>query len=263
MNTENVMDYPPKVMRMFRIAAYNNERFWERMGNKPDFTGKRVMDFGCALGGLTIDIAASGAEKVVGLDIDAGNIEIARRYMNERYPHLANKIEYVCQDINTYPEIEQFDYVVTRNTFEHVIHLPEAVQAIKKRLKVGGQLYAGFGPLYNSPLGDHRWTKTLIPWGPWGHVLLNEAQIVKLYNRRFEPPIQSIHDLGLNKLAFADYERIFRTADMKIVSYRLNQPKNRSLLMRGIAETFSLLRQLPFLREYFTFNIYCILEKQA
>ena len=57
-----------------------------------------------------------------------------------------------------------FDYIVAKNSFEHIIGLEKMLEEMKKRLKPGGNIYTGFGPLYNSPNGPHM-EKIIIPWG--------------------------------------------------------------------------------------------------
>ena len=65
----------------------------------------------------------------------------------------------------------------------------------KEYLKVGGRLYVGFGPLFNSPYGDHRRTRLILPWL---HTLLPEPLIVKYLHLIGKDHLRSIHDLGLN-----------------------------------------------------------------
>jgi hypothetical protein len=70
-----------------------------------------------------------------------------------------------------------------------------------------------------------------------------------------EGPVTSIYDLGLNKLSLADYRRVFRESGLRIVSFKVNQTDH--LLSR----MFFWLHVVPPLAEYFTHNIYCVLER--
>ena len=54
----------------FNHQKIENKKFWERLGGKPNFEGKKVLDFGCGHGALSIEIAQSGADKVLGVDIE-------------------------------------------------------------------------------------------------------------------------------------------------------------------------------------------------
>jgi hypothetical protein len=125
--------------------------------------------------------------------------------------------------------------------------------AIKQRLRPGGRLYAGFGPLWHSPFGDHGRTEIAVPWG---HVVLPERYLISRLNRRRRAPLNSIHDLGLNKLAFADYMRLLRQSGLKIITLKVN------VSTHPMSRLFSWPHRLPLLREYFTHNLYCILENE-
>jgi 2-polyprenyl-3-methyl-5-hydroxy-6-metoxy-1,4-benzoquinol methylase len=143
-------------------------KFWQRNGGKPILTGKVCCDIGCGHGSLCIDMALSGAEKVIGYDTDCYRIAFAKEVLASHFPKLVNKVEFY--DLNFYetPTIEQFDIITSKDAFEHIIDLPQMLESIKQRLRLDGFLYVGFGPLYNDFYGDHRRTKRIVPWG---HVL--------------------------------------------------------------------------------------------
>ena len=52
----------------FNLGKSENKKFWERLGGKPNFENKTVLDFGCGHGALSVEIAESGAKKVLGID---------------------------------------------------------------------------------------------------------------------------------------------------------------------------------------------------
>jgi cyclopropane fatty-acyl-phospholipid synthase-like methyltransferase len=241
----------------FKWGEYENPRFWARLGRKPPLKDMRVLDVGCGHGSLCIDIALSGAEKVVGLDIDSHRIEFANENLRRNYPQLTSIVEFRDMDLRDYPEFN-FDAIVSKDTFEHIIDLESMISEMKKRLGAGGRIYVGIGPLYNSPFGDHGRTKTPIPWG---HLLISETRTIKRLNRHREDKIGSIFDLGLNGMSLADYRKVFRESGLAIISFRVNQSAYLPLPYQIAAMFSSLIRKIPFLEEYFTFNIYCILEK--
>jgi 2-polyprenyl-3-methyl-5-hydroxy-6-metoxy-1,4-benzoquinol methylase len=73
-----------------------------------DFTGLRVLDVGCGDGRLVWRIAPE-AESVLGVDVDAGEIEIARR---ETPPQLQHKVEFRETSIVELDELpRRFDLV--------------------------------------------------------------------------------------------------------------------------------------------------------
>ena len=62
----------------FKYGKIENKKFWKRLGSKPDFKNKKVLDFGCGHGSLTLDIAALGAQKVIGIDLEINLINFAK-----------------------------------------------------------------------------------------------------------------------------------------------------------------------------------------
>jgi hypothetical protein len=129
---------------------------------------------------------------------------------------------------------------------------------MRKLLKPAGKIFTGFGPLYYSPVGDHGRTKSFIPWG---HAIQPDWAIVKRLNINRRDKIRSIHDLGLNKLTPAEYRQIFANSGMKVVLYKENLVMpSASARRRLIGEAMKIFKQIGFLEQYFTVNIWCILE---
>lgn len=236
----------------FEQGKSSNIRFWPRFGGKPDFSGQTVLDVGCGQGRLCLDMAMAGARKVVGIDIDVPVLDFARRNLQTRHPELQSVVSFECCEIDALPD-NSFDLIVSKDAFEHVLDLRGLLGNIRRCLKPGGRLYAGFGPLYHSPNGYH----SLMPHFclPWGHLLIPRSWVLALGNRG-QKEKRSLYELFmLNELSFADYETIFIESGLDMISFRNNQSEH------VISKIMTLLRRIPFLREYFTHNIYCIMEK--
>jgi SAM-dependent methyltransferase len=245
----------------FNRGNWENPRFWSRFVDIPDLTNKTVLDLGCGHGSMCVDMALKGTKKVIGLDINNHLIQFAKENVKKNYPQLEDKIEFLNMSLEEYDEAN-FDYIVSYSTLEHVINLEKVMEAVKERLVVGGRFYAGFGPLYNTPFGDHGYTKTVIPWG---HLIVPEKIIINRLNINSSNKINSIHDLGINKLSYSDYKSIFKNMDkMKILYFKMNRV-NRSdgLFLYIFSQISSMLCKTRFLEEYFTFNIYIIMEKES
>jgi SAM-dependent methyltransferase len=249
----------------FNRGARENPIFWSRFVGQPALTGLTVMDVGSGWGSLCVDIAHAGAQRVIGLDINTRLVEFAQVYSRQQFPELSNTLEFAAEDLQRYAAPVMFDLIVSKDSFEHIIDLDGMLAAMKARLKPGGRIYAGFGPLYPTPYGDHDRRQNIFrPWGvvgsalaalPWGHLML-ERQMIALYNRHRMPQIESMYDLGLNKRGLSDYQRAFAKSGLRIVSLRTNcstSPQSRALTVAR--------RILPVFSDYLTHNIYCILEK--
>lgn len=235
----------------FNKAKIKNQKFWLRLGGAPSFKGLRVLDIGCGSGNLCVDIASRGASQVLGIDINDRLINFAKENILHNYPHLKNILDFQCLPIADLAETE-FDIMVSKDSFEHILDLDLALAAMRKRLAPGGKMYIGFGPLYRSPYGDHNRTKALLPWG---HLIFPESFLLKRLNKHRPEKISSIYELGLNKLSLTEYKKLFFNSGLKVTYFRANVSKN------PIMKLFSLIGAVSFLEEYFSYNLYCILEK--
>ncbi|MCO6449431.1 MAG: class I SAM-dependent methyltransferase [Caldilineales bacterium] len=237
----------------FRRGISDNPRFWKRFGGLPDIAGARVLDVGCGHGSLCIYLAQNGASRVAGVDLNEGLINFAAANLTANFPEVAQQVEFFCLDLHDYPP-ETFDLAVSKDSFEHVLDLPGLLSEIEKRLRPGGRLYAGFGPLYSSPYGDHDAVRQRVRL-PWAHLFMGDQGVIDHVNCRRRQPISRISELGLNQLSLADYRRIFAESGLIVRWFRTNRSERWSgRLLAGLS-------RLPGLAEYFTFNIYCILEK--
>lgn len=251
------MPLRPNDINYFNRGQRENPRYWSCFGGKPDFRNAVVVDLGCGHGSLCIDIALSGARRVIGLDLNPRLIDLANENLRLNFPQLAGIVEFRLQDLSDLPEGD-IDYFVSKDTFEHVIELESVLAEIKKRLKVDGWLYSGFGPLWRSPFGDHGRTHL---WLPWGHLMFTERFLVNWRNRRtsrnpHKAPVTSIHDLGLNALSLATYRRLFQASGMAIVAWRVNADH------RPLSRLFGLICQISFLEEYFSLTLHGVLQNQ-
>ena len=224
----------------------------KRLGGKPDFRGKTVLDFGCGHGSLTIDIANSGAKKVVGIDLEDENINFAKENVTENFKNLKDKISFIKLDILENNELKNFDYIVSKDTFEHTTNIEKILLKFHKITADDGKIYVGFGPLYNFYNGDHGRTGAIFPWF---HLIIPEKLLLKNINRKQGLNISKIEELGLSKYSYKQYFEFLNKSKFNIHYFKKN------LSDHPFAFVFNLLSEIKFLEEYFTYNIYCILKK--
>lgn len=217
-----------------------------------EIQNNKILDLGCGHGALSIDLAIMSAKKVIGIDLDENRINFAIENLRINYPQLINKVIFKNCELSNI-EGNSFDIIISKATFEHIIQLEDLMQEILAKLIVGGKLYTGFGPLYNSPWGDHNRLRHRLPWG---HLILSQNILFKKLNKNNSKEIKSINDLGLNGLSLKDYKRLFfSTKGLKVIDFRTN------VSTKLINKVFKLLTFIPFLEEYFTHNIYCVLQR--
>ncbi len=249
----------------FDHGGAENERFWERLGGQPALEGKSVLDVGSGWGRMATDLAKAGARSVLGLDIVPRLVEFATANVAARHPLLAGRVEFRCLDLGDLDPAARFDVIVSKDTFEHILDLEGMLEAMKRHLNPGGRIYAGWGPLYKSPYGDHDRRRTafatfglggrLLAAVPWGHLAL-EPLVVSLHAERGRHGARSIRDLCLNGLGYSQYRRLIFRSGLSISRLRVNQ--SQSPLSRGL----SLLAKVPGLDDYCIHNVYCVMERR-
>ncbi len=246
-------------LRYFEKQVLDSQKYWRRLGGRPDFSGKVVLEIGCGHGALCIDAAISGAQRVIGLDLIGSRIEFANRIVAERFPDIAERIEFHHLDISEMALEGKVDVVISKDTFEHIMNLDQVLISVKRVLRKGGLLIAGFSPLYYSPFGDHGFHAIGKRFKlPWAHLILGDARVVTAYNRH-HPGVNchSMYDLGLNKLKRRDFLQAFEKAGFEIVSETVNAVEEASKLM----PLFRLLNKVPGLEDYTTVNMYVVLRE--
>jgi len=234
----------------YRMVEVWNEKFWTRLGGPPPLEGKRCLDLGCGVGALSINLVRRGAGEVVGVDPDAKRIAYAEGKRAELPAELAERVGFRSVRLAELVGGEPFDLIVSRDAFEHIHDLPEVVDELVSLLKPGGLLYVGFGPLYNSPLGDHR----LMGFGlPWFHLLLDKLRL----GPWLLPDRWALVERELNRMSYKAIRGTLYGSGLEISHFEVNA--GTSLPLR----VFRALRRLPLMRELCSVNIYAILQKPA
>jgi len=138
--------YASEFDRHYAVSAPD---FLRRFGGQIDVKGKRVFDFGSGSGGLIHRLMEEGASCAVGVDLDFGASQYAKKRLAEEW---GDKVEIFCQDIRTV-EFTPADVIVSQNTMEHVSPLDEVVSAVVAKAAPGAELYFGYAPLWYPPMG--------------------------------------------------------------------------------------------------------------
>lgn len=218
-----------------------NPSFWEGFGECPLVRGRSVLEVGCGQGARMLQMADAGARRLVGVDPDANVIRLAQ------YVLAGTRCELNVGMLHQLLP-EQFDIIISENTLEHVLNVPELLTECRTRLVPGGRLYIGFSSLWHAPDGDHGWLRQTLPgypdfsW-PWGHLLFPRWDLV-----------QSGH-LYLNKLTVHDFEAMFNACGMRIVRYSTNFVHSRK------GRLLAQLAHIPVLTKYCTLNVSVVFDR--
>jgi SAM-dependent methyltransferase len=212
------------------------------LGNRliDQVAGKRVIDFGCADGHETMELARSGAAKVIGIDMREHMLERARQKAHDA------GFDQVCEFVTSTQE--KADFVVTVDAFEHFDD-PMAILNIMYDLLVpGGSVLVSFGATWYHPLWGH-----LFSVFPWSHLIFSEKALLRWREdiRLDRPTKFSEIEGGLNQMTISRFEKIVSQSRFQLRDYELTPIRKLKRLHNRIT------------REFTTSVIRCRLEKRA
>lgn len=64
------------------------------------------------LGGVTLDLAKSGAAKVIGVDLKPSRIQFCKENLEANYPQLLSIVEYYCSEFSALELVDCVDIIV-------------------------------------------------------------------------------------------------------------------------------------------------------
>ena len=103
-----------------------------------DPKGKTILEIGCGMGGRAAWLAASGAKRVVGIDINQAEIEIAQRLCPALFPETVGRLEYLASAEDAHLPLGEFDVVLLVDAMEHVVSPPNMKKLAHHYTATGG-----------------------------------------------------------------------------------------------------------------------------
>ena len=182
---------------------------------------KVVLDLGCFDGAISLGYLDYGAERVIGVDIDADAIAVAKECRaGERAEFHVSSIDGIPLDDNSVDTVLCFD------VFEHVEKPGPMLEEIGRVLKPDGQLLVGTWG-WKHPFAPHLWSAMPVPYV---HIFFSERTLLRACKRVYQsnwykPNLHDFDDDGnrkwnkfdneeiqtgyLNKFLIRDFERTF------------------------------------------------------
>jgi SAM-dependent methyltransferase len=184
-----------------------------------DLNGKKILDFGCGMGGMSLWYADNFDCEVYALDIDAHHIKIAN-HIKSKY-----KIQNVIFDKRNIldtplEEQEKFDYIFLNDVAEHIeLSILEAIfRQLKNGLTDSGKIFVTFPP-WKSPYASHVVHAVKIPWCQFlpEKVLMNllEKNNLQIVGEEESDLISAYK--GLNHLTYKKLLPVIQKAGLKVI----------------------------------------------
>jgi 2-polyprenyl-3-methyl-5-hydroxy-6-metoxy-1,4-benzoquinol methylase len=129
-----------------------------------DISDRTLLDLGCSDGAITVGYKQRGAERVVGVDIDAQAIERAKK-------RACDGVSFRLGGVNSIPlDDETFDLVICYDVFEHVSDPAAMLDECHRVMKPRAKMLIGTWGWYH-PFAPHMWAVMPVPWA---HVFVSE-----------------------------------------------------------------------------------------
>jgi 2-polyprenyl-3-methyl-5-hydroxy-6-metoxy-1,4-benzoquinol methylase len=217
--------------------------------------GKKVLDFGCGMGGMSLWYATQFSNsEVIGIDIDPNHITIANALKSK---HAVSNVQFEVRNLLDQALDIKFDYIMLNDVAEH-IQLP-ILQAIfvelSKCLAVGGSIFLSY-PIWRGPHASHVDHVLGIPWCQYLPQGLLYSLIEK-HNRQIVGAVES--NLlqaykGLNRLTYKRLNSAFAGSGLRPV-FR----KNHSFLNKY--PPFKKVELWSFPLDFFVTKEFLLLQK--
>lgn len=177
-----------RINRLLRPGIY--ERYEFTFARCQPVEGARVLDIGCGTGRFSIEFAKRGARRVVGIDFAPAMIDFSRSVAQRM--GVADRCEFICNDVVTYPFQEQFDIVVALGFFDYVEH---AEPVFKKVAGLQPRHFVASFPQYT------------FLWGLQRHIRYRWIRKVPIYYYTRDQLEQMLHSAGITRYEIVERPR--------------------------------------------------------
>jgi 2-polyprenyl-3-methyl-5-hydroxy-6-metoxy-1,4-benzoquinol methylase len=225
--------------------------------------GIRVLEIGCGEGGNLIPFIELNCE-VVGIDLSKRKIEIAKQQISQKYANANVKlIENNIYDVS-HDEVGTFDVIFLRDVIEHIPNQKRFMEHLKVFMKPNGVIFFGFPP-WTMPFGGHQQIcqSKLLSKLPYYHLLPSflYKSILKLFGEK-QVTIDALLEIKSTGIGINRFNRIVDSSNFQFIEkdfYLINPNYEVKFGLKPRAQ-FSIIRRIPYLRDFFTTCLYCLIK---
>jgi len=187
-----------------------------------------VIDFGCRDGEDSLEIARSGAKKVIGIDILESALQASREAASRA------GLSHLCEFYQTTEE--KADAIVSLDAFEHFSDPAGTLQTMHRLLKPVGFVAASFGPTWYHPYGGH-----LFSVFPWAHLIFSEDAFIRRRSHFRSDGATRFGEVegGLNQMTIARFERLVKRSHFDLESLEAGPIRRLAQLHNRLTREFT------------------------
>lgn len=245
--------------RIFNEQVWYSKEVINPLFGDPNYSGKRILEIGCAEGGGLHFFAKNGG-KCYGIEYSLS------RYKNALQQGDSLGIKIIHGDIlapDTYKNEthDSFDFIVMRDVIEHVFDQGLAMKNIKKLLKPQGKLFISFPPKYSPFAGHQQNSSRKIGKLPFIHLLptMLYRWFMKVILEKNEK-INSLLEIKKTRISIHRFEKILKKTKFIFVQRNLYLVRPCFDFRYGIKKRKNIFESIPIFKEFFTLGALYVLE---
>lgn len=249
--------------RYFDIQVLNAEKYVipfieEKFEIK---NGMRVLEIGCGEGGVLKAFVNKGCEGV-GVELDAPRVADAEKFLPEEITD--GKLRFITKNVYDV-DVEKdfnglFDIIVLKDVIEHIHDQAKLIGWMKKFLRPGGTVFFGFPPWY-MPFGGHQqMCRSRLSKLPYIHLL--PRPLYKWILKKKKEPVEAMMEIRDTGISIERFEKICEKEGYSFLHkrYYLLNPIYEWKFGWKPRKQNALIRNIPFIRNFFTTCVYYIIQ---
>lgn len=225
--------------------------------------GMRVLEIGCAEGGVLLAFLERGCEGI-GVELQEGRVRNANLFLEEYVGKDQARI--ICKNIYNEGFQEEFkgyfDLIILKDVIEHIPEQEKVMPLIKSFLKPDGHVFFGFPP-WMMPFGGHQQiAKTKIAKMPYYHLLPRSwyKGLLKMFGES-EQTVTELLEIWDTGISLERFERIARETGYSFDNKQLYfiNPIYKFKFNRKPRKQAGFISAIPWFRNYVTTCAYYLL----
>jgi 2-polyprenyl-3-methyl-5-hydroxy-6-metoxy-1,4-benzoquinol methylase len=260
-----MFDFHTDKKRYFEIQLENAEEYVIPFIEEK-FTiqrGARVLEIGCGEGGV---LSAFIKRECIGVGVELHEIRLQLASQILKNEIEEKKITFIAKDIYKVRVEElggKFDVIIMKDVIEHIHDQKKLLLRLQDLLFPQGVIFFGFPP-WQMPFGGHQQMckSKLLSKLPYYHLL--PKKIYKWVLLNFNEPTEDLLEIKDTGISIERFEKIVNETNYRVINkehYLINPIYKYKFGWRA-RKQFSLVKKIPYLRNFFTTCVYYLITQK-